>query len=134
MSMRPRQDKQVLYLWLVLDLHLSGRQQLRVDSLRHAREDLAPWCPDGDTELERAHHGEDNQPDDVPQVRVQEEQDEVHDIHDGERERDLVAAERGTEVLVAAVLHLGPRHDRDRAAERLRKEEVRLGELAPEDK
>ena len=121
------------YLGLVLNLHLRGSKELGVNPLRHPRVDLLPRRPDRQTEVERPGDREHNHPDDIPQVRVQEEQDQVHDVHDGQRERNLVAAQGRAEVLVVAVQDLRPRHDGDRAAQRRRQEEVRLCELAAED-
>ena len=80
------------YLGLVLDLHFGGSKELSVDTLRHPGVNLLPRRPDGQTKMERPRDREHDNPDDVPQVRVQEEQDQVHHVHDRKSERHLVAA------------------------------------------
>jgi hypothetical protein len=123
----------VHYLGLVLDLHLCGREELGVDPLWQTSVHLLPRRPDGDAHVERAANGEDDVPDDVPEVGVEEEHDQVHDVHDPERELDLVLADHVPEHWVRAVEHLRARHDRDSRGERGREEEVRLRELEAKD-
>ena len=121
------------YLGLVLDLHLRSRQELGVDPLRHPSVNLLPWRPDRQTEVERPSNTEHNNPDDVPEVRVQEEQYQVHHVHNGKRERHLVRAQSVAKDPITAALHLCPGHDCNGATEGGRKEEVGFGELAAED-
>ena len=75
-------DELIAYLGLVLDLHVASSQQLRVDALRQALEDVPPRCPDRKAEYEGACDTENRVPDDIPKEGVEEEQDEVHDVHD----------------------------------------------------
>ena len=56
---------------------------------------------------------EDRVPNDVPQESVEEEEDQVHDKHDGQRKRCLIPAKRTAEHLVAAVLNLHSDHHLD---------------------
>jgi hypothetical protein len=154
--------RQKAHLWLILDLHVGGGEDLGVDSLWESGVDLLPGRPDRHSEGERSSDGEDGVPNDVPdeekerknssawkssrfkrkregtadlpEESVKEEEAEVHDEHDGEGEGGMVLAEGGSEVPVRAVLDSHPDHGSDGVLEREREEEVRLGELASEDK
>lgn len=120
-------------LGLVLDFHVVGGQELGVDSLGQPHEDVFPRRPNAHAEGKRPSDTEDRVPDDVPEESVQEEEDEIHDEHDRERKRGLVAAETGTKRLVVAVLHLHTDHDPNGITERQGQEEVTLGELETEN-
>ena len=123
----------MLYLGLVLNLHISRSQQLGVDPLGQTHVDILPRRPNGQSKAERPGNAEHRIPDDPPQEGIQEEEHEIHDVHDRERERSLVPAKCVAEVLVVAAVDLHTDHDLDRVLERQREEEVRLRELAAED-
>lgn len=80
-------------LGLVLDLHVGGCQNLGVDTLGQTREDVPPGSPDGYTEVERSCNREDRVQDNVPQEGIQEEQEQVGDVHDDEEYLWLLQAE-----------------------------------------
>ena len=126
-------DGKFANLRLVLRLHVRRRQNLRVYALREPGVDVLPRRPDRQTQSERAPDGEHGVPDDPPEERVEEVKHEVHQVHDRQRERGLVPTQRVPEVLVVAAVDRHADHDLDRVLERQREEEVRLGELAPED-
>ena len=106
-----------MYLGFVLDLHLPGRQKLRVNPLGQPGIDILPWRPNRQAKGERSAYAEHHIPNNVPQICVQEEQDQVHDIHNRERERYLVGTKCIAEELVATPLHFSPRHHSNRATE-----------------
>lgn len=97
-------------LWFVLDLQVRSCKELGVDPLGQPSIDLAPWCPDGKAKVKRARDGKNNVPDDPPQESVQEEEDKIHKIHDGQGESYLVHAKSITKVFVVAGLDLHADH------------------------
>jgi hypothetical protein len=58
--------RQKAHLWLILDLHVGGGEDLGVDSLWESGVDLLPGRPDRHSEGERSSDGEDGVPNDVP--------------------------------------------------------------------
>jgi hypothetical protein len=56
-------------------------------------------------------------PNDKPQVRVEEEERQIHAEHEGERECGLVATERVAKEFVVARLHFHADHHSDRVLE-----------------
>ena len=112
------------YLWLILLIQLARAQNFRIYPLRQPRIHLRPRCPDTQAQRERMRNTEHRIPDDVPQERIQEEQTEIHEIHQRQRERSLVFAECRPKDLIRAVLDTHPHHDEDRVLEREREEEV----------
>ena len=77
-------------LGLVLDFHITGSDNLSVDSLGQSSKDILPWGPDTHTEGEGPSDGEDGVPNDIPQEGVEEEERKVHDVHDRQSEGGLV--------------------------------------------
>ena len=124
-------------LGLVLDLHVSRGQDLGIDTLGQTRKDVPPGRPDRNTEVERAGHGEHTVPNDVPKVCVQEEQNQISEVHQNQEHGRLVLAENvclGTEdVVTEAVLDVHAGQDTDRITERESQEEVGLSQLGSED-
>ena len=121
------------YLRLVLDLHLTRSKKLRVDSLRHPGEDLCPRGPNTEPKTETPPNTEDDEPDDVPEICVEEEQDQIHNVHDRKGKWNLISTQCTSEELVVTVLHCRPCHDRNGATERGCQEEIRLDKLAGEN-
>ena len=80
-------------LRFVLCLQIRSSEEFGVDPLQQPGMNLAPWCPNGKADVEGACDGEDDVPDDPPQEGIQEEEYEIHQIHDGQGEGDLVSAE-----------------------------------------
>ena len=111
-------------LGLVFDLHLSSGEQLSVHAFRHAGVDILPRGPNRQAESERPTDTEDHEPDDIPKVRVQEEEDQIHDIHDRQGKRHVVPAKGVTEDLVVASFNVRLGHDGNWCAEGRRQEEV----------
>lgn len=105
------------YLGLILHFHLASRQKLGIDPLRQSGEDIFPRRPDGQTQRERPPNTEHDIPDDILEIRIQEEQDQIHDIHDRQCEWYVVGAERSAKQLVIATLDFGTGHDGDGATE-----------------
>jgi len=120
-------------LGFVFDLHLSGGEQLGVHAFWHPGKDILPRGPNRQTESERPTDTEHHKPDDIPKVCVQEEEDQIHDIHDRQGKRHLVPTEGVTEEFVVATFDVCPGHDSDRRTEGRRQEEVRLHVLTTED-
>jgi hypothetical protein len=120
-------------LGLVLDLHLGRRQQFRIYPLWKTGVNVLPRSPDRQTERKGAANAEYDDPDDVPEVRVEEEEDEVHDIHDSECERDMVRAKLVAKQPIVASLDPHAGHDRNGAAERGREEKVGFDEFTAKD-
>jgi len=121
-------------LGFVLNLQIRGCEELGVYPLGQPGVNLAPWCPNGKAEVERACDGEDNVPNDPPQEGIQEEEHKIHDIHDGQGESDLVRAKSVTEVPVITGANLHADHGIDGFSEGECQEPIRFGELATEDK
>ncbi len=68
-------------LWLIFDLHVCGCKNLRVYTLRQARKNISPRGPDRYTEVEGPSNGENAIPDDVPKIRIEEEQTDICNEH-----------------------------------------------------
>lgn len=120
-------------LGLVLDFHVAGSDNLGVDSLGQSGKDVFPWCPDTHSKRERSSNRKDRVPNDIPQECVEEEEREVHDVHDGQGEGGLVGAEGVSKVSVGTVLDLHADHDSNRVSEREGQEEVGFGEFTSEN-
>ena len=122
------------HLGLVLDLHVRGGKDLRVDPLGQTREDVSPGRPDGDAEVEGTGDGEDGVPDDVPEVGVQEEEDQVGEEHEAKQDLRLMGTEDALEDAVADALgDLHRRQDTDGVTEGEGQEEVGFDQLGGED-
>ena len=121
-------------LGFVLGLQIRRREEFGVDPLRQPGINLAPWCPNGKAEVEGPCVGEDDVPNDPPQEGIQEEEDEIHQIHDGQGESNLVSAENVTEVLVVTGVNLHAYHDIDGFSEGEGQEPIGFGELTTKDK
>ena len=119
-------------LRLVLDLHVSGREDLGVNALRQPRVDVAPGCHDRGAEIEGPRDREDGVDEDVEEVRVEEEEDEVSEHHEAEQDVWLVLAEDIAEDVVAEASNLHDGQVPDRVAERERQVHVRLAKLEAE--
>ena len=78
------------YLGFILHFHIGGGKKLGVNPFREANVNILPRRPNRETQGERTRNTEDRIPDDPPQECVQEEEYEVHDVHDRERERRLI--------------------------------------------
>jgi len=122
-----------VHLWLVLHLHFSGSKEFGIDTLRKANIDVLPGGPDGESESERACDTVHRVPNDIPEVRVKEEEREVHDVHDGESKGGLVLAKAIPEPLIATILDGHPNHDSNGIAEGECQEEVRFHKFAAEN-
>lgn len=120
-------------LGLVLHLHLGCRKQLGIYPLWKACVNVLPRCPDRQAESKGATNAEDDDPDDVPEICVEEEEDEVHDIHDSQRERDMVRTEFISKQSIVASLDLHAGHYRNGATERGRQEKVGFDEFTAKD-
>jgi hypothetical protein len=57
-------------------------QQFCVNPLRQPRIDILTWCPNRQARGKALRNAEDGVPNDVPQESVQEEKDQIYDIHD----------------------------------------------------
>jgi hypothetical protein len=77
---------------LVLYLHIRSSEDLGIDTLGQPGENVPPRRPDGDTEVERSRYREQHVEDNVPQIRVQEEKDEVREEHETKENLRLVLA------------------------------------------
>ncbi len=75
------------YLRLVLNLHLATSKQLGIYPLRQPGENILPRRPNTQPKLEAPRDRENRIPNNVPQERIQEEQHQIHHIHDSQSER-----------------------------------------------
>lgn len=89
-----------------------------------------PRRPDRQPKCKRMSNTKHRVPNDVPQERVEEEQREVHDIHQRQRKRRLIDTQRIPEVLVGAILDSHAHHHKNRVLETERQEEITLRKLA----
>lgn len=80
------------YLGLVFNFHDLSGQDFSVDSFGETGKDVLPRGPDGQPKPKRTSNAEDSIPDDKPQEGIQEEKNQVHDEHDGQRELGLISA------------------------------------------
>ena len=101
------------HLGFILDLHLGRSQYLGIYPLGQPGVYILPGRPNGETKGKGASDAKDDDPDDVPEIGVEKEEDEVHDVHDGERKGDVVGAEGGTKEAIAATLDGHSSHDGD---------------------
>ena len=122
------------HLWLVLGLHVRRSQDLRVYALREAGVDVLPGRPNRKTKGEGTRDAEHRVPNDPPQESIEEEEDEIHEIHNCEGKCGLISTECITKELVVASSDLHVDHDPNRVTEALCEEKVRLCELATEYK
>ncbi len=122
------------HLWLVFHLHITSSEELGIDTLRKASVDVLPRGPDGESEREGAGNAVHRVPNDVPEVRVKEEESEVHDIHDGESKGGLVLAKVISEPLIVTILDGHADHDSNGIAKGECQEEIRFHEFAAENK
>ena len=76
----------------VLDFHLSCSEELGVNSFRKPGVNIFPRCPNGKSSGKRTPNTEDDDPDDIPEVGVQEKEDEIHNIHNGQSKWDMISA------------------------------------------
>ena len=120
-------------LGFIFDFHITRSQKFRINPLRQPRKYIRPRRPNAQPQRKRAQDAKHRVPNDIPQKRIQKVQHEIHDVHDRERQRNVIATQSRAEKLVVAPLDLHPHHDLDRVPEALCEEEVRLRELAPED-
>jgi hypothetical protein len=86
--------------------------------------------PDRKAEVERACDGKGSVPNNPPQEGIQEEQHEIHQIHDRQSESDLVCAKCIAEVLVVTRANLHAHHGINGFPEGEGQEPIRFGELA----
>ncbi len=121
------------YLRLILYFHVSVRQKFRVNALWQASEDILPGRPYGKTNCEGPPNADDRVPDDIPKEGIEEEQRQIHKIHDSQRERSMVPAKRVAEESIVAALNFHSHHDTNWITERRSQEEVGLDEFAGED-
>ena len=103
-------------LGFVFDLHLSGSEQLGVHALWHAGIDILPRGPNRKAESERSTNTKYHEPNNVPEVRVQKKEDQIHQIHDRKSKRHMVPAKGVAKDPVAATFDICPSHDRDGCA------------------
>ena len=120
-------------LGFVLYLQIRGCEEFGVDPLRQSGINLTPWCPNGEAEVEGACDRENNVPNDPPEEGIQKEEHEIHDVHDGQGESNLVCAKSVAEVLVVAGVDFHADHGIDGFSEGERQEPIRFGELATKD-
>ena len=62
-------------LGFVFDFHLPSGEQLGVHALRHTGIDILPRGPNGQTECKRSTNAEHDEPDNVPEIRIQKVED-----------------------------------------------------------
>ena len=121
-------------LGLVLDLHIGSGKNLRVDTLGQTGEDVPPWRPDGNTEVERSRDREQHVCNDVPEVGIQEEQDQVHEVHETEQDSGLVLAKNVADDSISQTVRLlHVRKNTNWVLDRQSQEEVGLSELGSKD-
>jgi len=121
-------------LGLVLDFHVGGSKNLGVDTLRQTGEDVSPGSPNRNTEVERASNRVDSVQNNVPEVSIQEEQNQVGDVHQNQSNGSLVVAKHCTNVLnTDAVSDFEGRQNTDGITQRQSQVEVGLCELGTED-
>jgi hypothetical protein len=120
-------------LWLVLDFHITSREDFGVDTLRKASKDVPPRRPNRDTEVERACDRKHRIPNNVPQVGIEEEEDEIGEEHQAEQDPGLVLTQIIRQDLVAAVGDCHDTEDSNGVTERTGKESVRFREFGAKD-
>lgn len=119
-------------LRFIFDLHLSGGEQLGVHALRHPSIDIFPRSPNRQAEGKGSANTEHYEPDNVPEIRIQKVEDQIHQIHDREGKRHVVPAKDVAEDPVAATFDVCPGHYGDGCTEGRRQEEIRFRVLAAE--
>jgi hypothetical protein len=120
-------------LWLVLDFHITSREDFGVDTLWKASKDVPPRRPNGDTEVERTRYRKYRIPNNVPQVRIEEEEDEIRAEHQAEQNPWLVLTQIIRQDLVAAVGDFHDTEDSNGVLERTGKENVGFRKLGAKD-
>ncbi|KAH3679223.1 hypothetical protein WICPIJ_008692 [Wickerhamomyces pijperi] len=120
-------------LWLVLDFHVGGGQDLGVDSLWQSGEDVSPWSQNGNTQVEGTTNGKDHVTDNVPQVGIQEEQDQVTQVHQTQGDSGLLTTQGVTPPELTSTSHVGGGQDSDWISQGKNQELVGFSVLGTKD-
>jgi hypothetical protein len=84
-------------LRLVLDFHVRGGKNLGVHTLGQTGKDVSPRCHDGGTDVERSGNREDGVQENVPEVGIEEEENDIGKGHQGKNNSRMPSAKLITE-------------------------------------